>query len=85
MFKGSGSAFASSSADFPLPNVGATGTFRPFDLMAQESSSISDTDFVSYALMDIDGDARIDLVVTERQSDMSVGQSVWKVYNGSCK
>ena len=85
VYKGSGTGYASSSTDFPLPSLGASGSYRPFNLTANQSSSVSASDYVNYALLDVNGDARLDLVVTEQESNANVGQSTWQVFNGSCK
>jgi hypothetical protein len=86
VFKGSGTAFAPSSTDFALPPVGVAAGLAPFDLLSNYNSAITsgNGDLVNFSTVDIDGDGKLDLVLTRRTSDATIGATVWKVFKGQC-
>ncbi|HEX7664434.1 MAG TPA: hypothetical protein VF407_07990, partial [Polyangiaceae bacterium] len=86
VFKGDGDGFASTATDFALPALSGTSPdVTPFGSLS-DGLYIDDaqTDYVSYATLDVDGDHKLDVVVTRRYSDTSVGRSAWSLYNGQC-
>ncbi|MBA3503505.1 MAG: hypothetical protein H0T65_24295, partial [Deltaproteobacteria bacterium] len=74
--------FEATARDFALPVVGAEATRVPFSQMADNESIIGMLDanrysVIAYATMDIDGDNRPDLVMSERNNMATVGTSRW--------
>jgi hypothetical protein len=85
VYRNTGSGFAPTATDFALPPgySGATGTIHPVPF---EHASESDAacavgqNVPAYTLLDVDGDHRPDLLVTQRCNDAAVGDSKWLVY-----
>jgi hypothetical protein len=75
--------------DFALPAVGAEATRTPFAQLADNESILGMLDanrnsVIAYATTDLDGDGKVDLVLTERNKEAGVGVGRWQVFNGSC-
>jgi hypothetical protein len=73
-------SFASSPADFALPNVDAEDS--SFSMVAGSGQLTGVDEYLSWSTVDIDGDRIPDLVVTRRSSVPSVGLSKWQVFKG---
>ena len=65
--------FAPTPTDFALPNLDAKG-HSPLRTLAGQGD-ITDTDAINFATVDLDGDGKLDLVLTSRTSDSRVGLS----------
>ena len=77
--------FAPIHGEFALPNVGADANRVPFAEMFNSNAVIGMKDpetlsVIAYATLDIDGDFKPDLVMTERNVMATVGTSRWLVY-----
>lgn len=81
VYKGSPSGFAASPYELPLPGGYPT---LSFDAAGHSSSCDAGDPFPGYAMLDLDGDRLIDLVVTKSCSDPAVASSKWLVYRGAC-
>jgi G:T-mismatch repair DNA endonuclease (very short patch repair protein) len=80
--------FDGSAADFSLPDVGAASDRAPFPQVADAESVIGmlangDLSTIAYATLDMDGDHKPDLVITERSAMQGVGSSSWLVYKNT--
>jgi hypothetical protein len=83
VYANSGSGFATSSSSFTLPSTG--GPLSSID-GAQSSCAQGGTGFEqSWSLADLQGDGKLDLVLTKSCTDSSVGTTSWSVYTGVCK
>lgn len=80
VFVGDGGGFASESIDWALPNIATPGQTTMHTTSG--SSSDGDGSYVSWSLLDIDQDGRLDLVQTSRSDDDQVGRSRWMVFPG---
>jgi hypothetical protein len=77
LYENDGSGMASEPVDFGLPSGFSAGTFEAF--------GATEADF-HWALLDLDGDGRSDLVVTRRDEVgvAELGQSKWVLYRNLC-
>lgn len=80
VYAGGDSGFSTTSEDYLLPEAYGAASTTPFSATS-DLASISD-DTPGHDLVDMDGDDRLDLVVTEVPSDPNVGVGLWSVYFG---
>ena len=84
VFAGEASGFAAKSAPWPLPDVGAAE--EVLDDMAHDSNfgcPNADED-LTFALTDLSGDGRPDLVLTDACDVAGIGTVEWRVYASTC-
>jgi len=70
VYPNTGSGFGDPT-DWLLPDFGPAWAHEPFDRFSDD---------VNWALLDLDGDHRLDLVVTQQPGVVDVGQLRWVVY-----
>ncbi|GDX82124.1 hypothetical protein LBMAG42_39350 [Deltaproteobacteria bacterium] len=80
VYPGGASGFAAASTDYLLPTAYGAASTTPFS-NTSDLASVSD-DTPGHELVDLDGDARLDLVITEVPSDPNVGTGLWAVHFG---
>jgi hypothetical protein len=81
MYENSGTGFATAAASYALPAGYAESEELPFQSAAASTSCGESV--VAHALVDVNGDSRLDLVVTETcDGDTTVGDERWLVHLG---
>jgi hypothetical protein len=85
LYKNMGSGFAATPTELALPAVGADATSVPFAQLANDESIIGNLDsstfsVIAYSTLDMDGDGKPDLVITERNAMPGVGTAKWLLY-----
>jgi hypothetical protein len=82
LYANSGSGFAASPSDFTLP-PGYTSTTVPTvfsSLASSQGTACNGQNIPGYAVADLTGDGKPDLVVTQACSDPTVGNAKWLLY-----
>lgn len=79
VFKNNGSGFSATATEFALPAVGAASASVPFPAVVGPGK-LNDSDKIQFRLVDLDGDAKPDLVVTGKSNDAAVGSAKWLVF-----
>lgn len=80
LYPGGAAGFAATPSDYLLPVAYGAASTTPFSSVS-DLASVSD-DSPGHQLVDLDGDARLDLVITEVPSDPNVGAGLWAVHFG---
>jgi hypothetical protein len=80
--KGAPGGFAQSPSDLALPTGYLAPTGKPLHLLANQGTASCGAgyDVPEYGLLDLDGDKRLDLVITDRCNDPATGSSRWLVH-----
>lgn len=77
-FDNTGSGFADAASPWSLPSGFDAGVFAAW-------TDDSPDDALGWFLVDLDGDDRMDIVVTRRPDAAAVGVDRWHVYRGVCE
>jgi hypothetical protein len=82
MHRNTGTGFAPTPVNFPLPPGYATGAFNAFSdtSLTCGSGGLGDP---SYGLVDLDGDGRLDFVMTDSCTDAQVGTARWVMHRNT--
>ena len=84
VYKGTGSGFAASAAAWSLPSGYSGGSQGPpFANVTGALACANGANVPELTLVDMDGDFRPDLVVTQRCNDANVGVTTWLVYKNT--
>lgn len=70
-----GTHFAAAPTDWLLPDFGPAWAHEPFDRFSDD---------VNWALLDLDGDRRSELVIAQDPAAVDVGRFRWQLYANQC-
>jgi hypothetical protein len=79
VYANTGSGFSTSGMAFALPTLP-----RPLDTQSGLDTGCTGSASQEWSTVDLTGDGKLDLVLTEACADSTVGTSHWSLYSATC-